>query len=108
MTRRTSRKLRSNRRRPAITSKASKPKKLKMKWNSRRRTSRRLRANFDAEIGAQIRETVDNLRREGNDLLSQADEIADAWREKDLHGLFVLRAITKGQYKMLARERDQA
>ena len=32
MTRRTSRKLRSNRRRPAITSKASKPKKLKMKW----------------------------------------------------------------------------
>ena len=76
--------------------------------NSRRRTSRRLRANFGAEIGAQIRETIDGLRAHASDLQDKANDIADAWREKDLEDLRGLDAISAQQYKMLVRERDQA
>jgi hypothetical protein len=77
----------------------------KIRPNSRRRTS--LRANSDAEIGAQIRETIQNLRNEAHDLQSRADEIADAWRENGLEGLRDLGAISARQYHALARERDQ-
>lgn len=77
------------------------------KRTSLRRNSRRLHANFGAEIGAQIRETIDGLRAHASDLQNKADDIADAWREKDLEDLRALDAISAQQYNALVRERDR-